>query len=218
MRLELMDQFFDSRLEDYEQHMLDCIEGARAFYPFTANLLPKNNGAAIIDLGCGTGLELDEYLKINPTAKVTGIDLAEGMLETLRNKHKDKNLTLIRGSYFEEDFGVELFDAAVSVESLHHFTAEEKLPLYAKLFRSLKSDGYFILTDYFAKDDKYESHFRSEYLKLKKDQGLADDQFYHYDTPLTVEHETETLLKSGFDKVEVLSSWGATFTLKATKA
>lgn len=218
MKLELMNQFFDSRLVDYEQHMLDCIEGARTFYPFTANLLPQKEDAEIIDLGCGTGLELDEYFKINPTAKVTGIDLAEGMLGTLKRKHQDKNITLICASYFDKEFGLELFDAAVSVESLHHFTAEEKLPLYAKLFRSLKSDGYFILTDYFAKDDEYESHFRSEYLKLKKDQGLADDQFYHYDTPLTVEHETETLLKSGFDKVEVLSSWGATFTLKATKA
>ena len=218
MKLELMGQFFDARLDSYEQHMLDCIEDARLFYPYTANLLPKKEDAKILDLGCGTGLELDEYFKINPSASVTGIDLAPGMLDALKNKHKDKNLNLICASYFDKEFGLELFDAAVSVESLHHFTAEEKLPLYAKLFSSLKSDGYFILTDYFAKDDEYESHFRSEYLKLKKDQGLADDQFYHYDTPLTVEHETETLLKSGFDKVEVLSSWGATFTLKATKA
>ena len=60
--------------------------------------------------------------------------------------------------------------------------------------------------------------FRTEYLRLKKEQGLEDDQFYHYDTPLTVEHEIETLIKSGFDKVEVLSNWGATFTIKAIKA
>ena len=33
------------------------------------------------------------------------------------------------------------FDAAVSVESLHHFTKEEKIPLYAKVRAALKEGG-----------------------------------------------------------------------------
>lgn len=43
------------------------------------------------------------------------------------------------------------------------------------------------------------------------------DEFYHYDTPLTAEHETEILLKAGFLDVKTLNSWGATCTLKATR-
>ena len=218
MMLELMGQFFDARLENYEQHMLECIEDADKFYPFTAGLLPEFNKAQILDLGCGTGLELDEYFKLNPHASVTGIDLAPGMLEALKRKHGDKNITLICGSYFVEEFGESIFDAAVSVESLHHFTSSQKLPLYEKLYNALKPGGYFILTDYFAKDDEYENHFRSEYLRLKSEQKLDDDKFYHYDTPLTVDHETEILYKAGFIQVEVLSNWGATFTIRATKA
>ena len=218
MMLELMGQFFDARLENYEQHMLECIEAADKFYPFTAGLLPEFDKAQILDLGCGTGLELDEYFKLNPHASVTGIDLAPGMLEALKRKHGDKNITLICGSYFEEEFGESIFDAAVSVESLHHFTSSQKLPLYEKLYNALKPGGYFILTDYFAKDDEYENHFRSEYLRLKSEQKLDDDKFYHYDTPLTVDHETEILYKAGFIQVEVLSNWGATFTIRATKA
>ena len=218
MMLELMGQFFDARLENYEQHMLECIEDADKFYPFTADLLPEFDKAQILDLGCGTGLELDEYFKLNPHASVTGIDLAPGMLEALKRKHGDKNITLICGSYFVEEFGESIFDAAVSVESLHHFTSSQKLPLYEKLYNALKPGGYFILTDYFAKDDEYENHFRSEYLRLKSEQKLDDDKFYHYDTPLTVDHETEILYKAGFIQVEVLSNWGATFTIRATKA
>ena len=164
-----------------------------------------------IQCGCTEICTLQEQI-------VTGIDLAEGMLGTLKRKHQDKNITLICASYFEEDFGIELFDAAVSVESLHHFTSAEKLPLYTKLYNSLKPGGYFILTDYFAKDDEYEEHFRNEYLRLKEEQGLNNKKFYHFDTPLTVDHETEALLKGGFNKVEVLSNWGATFTIKAIKA
>ena len=217
MKLELMGDFFDARLNGYEEHMLNGIESAREFYPFTAKLLPKEKDTDILDLGCGTGLELDEYFKLNPSAKVTCIDLAPGMLATLKGKHCDKNITLVRGSYFEEEFGVDRFDAAVSVESLHHFTAAEKKPLYTKLCRSLKDNGYFILTDYFAKDAEDEALFRSEYLRLITEQNLSQHEFYHYDTPLTVEHEKSVLLESGFSKVEILSCWANTYTLKANK-
>jgi len=52
---------------------------------------------------------------------------------------------------------------------------------------------------------------------LKAEQGIRDDEFYHYDTPLTVQHETEALLEAGFASVEVLNNWGATYTIKAVK-
>ena len=213
--LEKMGEFFDARLEGYEEHQLTCIESAREFYPYTAQCLPKEANARVLDLGCGTGLELEEYFSLNPTAKITGIDLAPGMLETLRMKFPEKDMHLVLGSYFTAPFGVNAFDAAVSVESLHHFTKEEKVPLYRKLRMALKPGGYFILTDYFSLSDEEEAKHRRELIRLKKEQGLSDDEFYHYDTPLTVEHEKEALLEAGFASVEVLNSWGVTFALKA---
>ncbi|MBQ3602488.1 MAG: methyltransferase domain-containing protein [Clostridia bacterium] len=215
--LEKMDEFFNKRLDGYDEHMMTNIESSDTFYPYTAELLPKTDGAKILDLGCGTGLELEHYFVLNPSAEITGIDLTESMLNALKNKFPEKNLTLICGSYFDVPFDENAFDAAVSVESLHHFTKEEKIPLYAKLCKALKDGGYFILTDYFALSDEDEQTFRNDLLKLKKEQGIDDDEFYHYDTPLTVEHETEALLEAGFSSVEVLNNWGATFTLKAIK-
>ena len=50
---------------------------------------------------------------------------------------------------------------------------------------------------------------------MKKEQNILDDEFYHYDTPLTVEHEKEALFTAGFSSVEVLNNWDATYTLKA---
>ena len=213
--LEKMAAFFDARLEGYDAHMLDEIEGAKLFYPFTAECLPKEPGAKVLDLGCGTGLELEEYFRLNPTAHITGIDLAPGMLATLKAKFPEKDMTLVQGSYFDEPFGEGVFDAAVSVESLHHFTQEEKIPLYRKLKQALKPGGYFILTDYFADTDEQEVFYREELLRLKAEQGISDNEFYHYDTPLTVAHETQALLLAGFTSVEVLDRWGATYTLKA---
>ena len=215
--LEKMSDFFEARLDGYDEHMLNNIESATEFYPFTARQLPTSDGCRILDLGCGTGLELGEYFLLNPTARVTGIDLSGGMLAELKRKFLGKDITLICGSYFDVPFGEKTFDAAVSVESLHHFTKEEKLVLYTKLYNTLKDEGYFILTDYFSLSDKEEEMHRKTLSALKEEQGITDGEFYHYDTPLTVAHETEALLEAGFSSVEVLNNWGATFTLKAVK-
>ena len=214
-KLEKMGAFFDARLDGYEDHQLNTIDSAREFYPYTAECLPKNADARILDLGCGTGLELDEYYLLNPSAKVTGIDLAPGMLNALKQKYCGKDITLICGSYFEVPFGENVFDAAVSVESLHHFTKEEKIPLYARLKAALKPGGYFILTDYFALSDEEEYTRRQELIRLRKELDLPENEFYHYDTPLIVGHEQEALSAAGFSSVEILNQWGPTYTLKA---
>ena len=215
--LEKMGAFFDSRLDGYEEHQLTCIEGARSFYPFTASCLPLEPCASVLDLGCGTGLELDYYFQINPSAAVTGIDLAPGMLSALREKFSGRDITLIEGSYFDVYFPENHYDAAVSVESLHHFIKKEKTLLYRKVYRALKPGGYFILTDYFAPSDKEELLFRNELDRLKARQGITDNEFYHYDTPLTVEHEIQALQDAGFPTVKILDRWGATYTLRAGK-
>ena len=213
--LEKMGEFFDARVNGYEEHQLTTIDSAKEIYPFTAGCLPKAAGSHVLDLGCGTGLELGYYFETVPTAIVTGIDLAPGMLDKLRAKFPDKSLTLICGSYFDVPFEESAFDAAVSVESLHHFTKEEKIPLYTNVRKALKPGGFFILTDYFALSGDEEQFHREELLRLKKEQSIADGEFYHYDTPLTVEHEKEALFAAGFSAVTVLNRWGATFTLKA---
>ena len=215
--LEKMKDFFENRLDGYDEHMMTNIESADEFYSFTAEQLPAAPNCHILDLGCGTGLELEEYYLLNPSAKVTGIDLSQGMLNALKKKFTDKDIHLIVGSYFDIPLGVNAFDCAVSVESLHHFPKEEKITLYSKLHTALKKCGYFILTDYFSLSEDEERMHQSNLLALKKEQGITDDESYHYDTPLTVGHETEALIEAGFSSVKVLHHWGATYTLKANR-
>lgn len=215
--LEEMALFFENRLAGYDEHMRTTIAGAEEFYKFTAEQLPTAERCAILDLGCGTGLELEAYFAVNPSACITGIDLTQGMLSALQRKFPNHSLDLICGSYFDVSFGVDRFHAAVSVESLHHFTAEKKRALYEKLFHALKADGYFILTDYFAETDAQEREYFANLQKLKKEQGLHEDQFFHYDTPLTAAHEIEALKAAGFSDVRILRSWDTTCTLKAVK-
>ena len=215
--LEKMSDFFEARLDGYDEHMMTAIESADEFYPFTAKQLPTFPDSHVLDLGCGTGLELAEYYKLCPSAKVTGIDLSGGMLAELKRKFADKDLQLIHGSYFDVPLGENAFDCAVSVESLHHFEQKEKIVLYTKLHSALKENGYFILTDYFALSNEEERTHRQTLTALKQAQGITDNEFYHYDTPLTLQHECEALKAAGFSSVEVLNRWGATCTIKAVK-
>lgn len=213
--LERMDAFFENRLAGYDEHMRTAIEGAAEFYAFTAKQLPVEPGCEILDLGCGTGLELEAYFPRNPRARITGIDLSSAMLRALEQKFPGKQLELIHGSYFDVPFGERRYSAALSVESLHHFTEGQKLFLYRKLHGSLKEDGFFILTDYFAQSREEEAAFFSALERQKREQQITDGAFYHFDTPLTPEHEMAVLQQAGFSDVRILGSWGPTHTIKA---
>ena len=217
VKLEEMAAFFENRLNGYDEHMRRDIEGSSDFYCFTAAQLPQTPNAEVLDLGCGTGLELEAYFAVNPDAAVTGIDLCRPMLNALAAKFPHKGLNLICGSYFDVDFPPETYDAAVSVESLHHFPAERKRALYRKLFSSLKENGYFVLTDYFAESEALEKEYFQNLEELKREQGLDKGSFYHYDTPLTVEHEMDVLREAGFQDVRILRQWGSTYTVYAGK-
>ena len=217
MKLERMDDFFAARVDGYDEHMRTTIEGASGFYAYTASLLPVEKGARVLDLGCGTGLELEEYFRFNPRAEVTGIDLSEAMLKALKEKLPDRTVHLVLGSYFDVPFGEGVYDAAVSVESLHHFPAEQKEALYRKLHAALSDSGRFVLTDYFAESEELEKEYFQNLKLLKGEQGLPENEFFHYDTPLTVDHEMQVLRQAGFSDVQVLKEWGTTFTLLAKR-
>ena len=141
-----MNGFFAERIDGYEEHMLSYW---RKSYERTAELMP-DDVTSLLDLGCGTGLELDYILKRIPDTAVTGIDISPAMLARLGERHAGKNIKTVCADYLKYDFGGNVYDAAVSVESLHHFTVEAKTELYSRVCRALRDNGTFILCDYFA--------------------------------------------------------------------
>ena len=211
-----MGAFFDARADGYEDHMKGLV--CASFYLELARLIPVGGALRLLDLGCGTGLELDEIFLRNPDVQVTGIDLSEKMLAWLQEKHAARvgQLDLIRGDYFSYGYPPDTYDFVVSAESLHHFTHEEKLGLYRKLRATLKPGGRFIDLDYVAADQAAEDEGFAEKERLLAEAGIAAGM-YHIDTPLTVENEVRLLREAGFNRMDVVRHEGSTVLLDAVK-
>lgn len=197
--LEEMGSFFEKRVEGYEAHMA----GWKKNYEWMARLVPEK-AAALLDIGCGTGLELDEIFRLHPEILVTAIDLEQAMLDKLQKKHRDKELSVICGDYFQVPFGKECFDTAVSFETLHHFKPEDKLVIFKKLHDCLKVGGCYIQGDYAAESEEMEAYLFAECERRRKRSGIPEGTFVHFDTPLTLEHEMQLLRAAGFGHVECM--------------
>jgi SAM-dependent methyltransferase len=211
-----MQDFFTARVDGYDAHMLGDIDGLENGYRKMAELLPAGI-TTLLDLGCGTGLELGEIFKVNTGVHVTGIDMTKAMLDRLIEKYPDRNITLINASYFDADFGAEAYDAAVSFQTLHHFTREEKLGLYLRLRNALKPGGLYIECDFMVDTQQEEDALFSENRRLRKELGIPDGAFYHVDTPCTVDNQRLTLKAAGFGAVQQVWRAGHSVMLTARK-
>lgn len=202
---EEMSSFFTARLGGYEEHMKIWEKAYRKI----GGMVPADCGE-LLDLGCGTGLELDEILKRCKSARVTGIDLCGPMLEKLKEKHPQ--VRAVRADYFAVPLGENRFDAAVSVESLHHFDPDRKRDLFRKIRAALKDGGRLIECDYIACCDEEEKLLKDESRRKREKFGIAPGVYLHLDRPLTLGHETRLMGEAGFSSVEAAGSVdGATF-------
>lgn len=192
--LEEMTVFFRTRLDGYEAHMSPWQEAYRTL----ARMLPANT-RTLLDLGCGTGLELDEIFRTHPAIEAIGIDLSQEMLGRLSQKHP--RVETLCADYFDCDFGRERFDAAVSFETLHHFTPEKKAALFSKINRALKRGGLYLQAEYVACCAEEETLLREVFEQKRARDGIPAGSFVHFDVPLTLERELALLRGAGFADV-----------------
>lgn len=205
--LEEMSEFFKRRIGSYEERMQTWKDA----YVRIADWI-GSDAKRILDLGCGTGLELESIFRKHPHICVTGIDLCSTMLEQLKRKYGNKDLRIICGDYFQEPFGESCYDMVISFESLHHFLPDKKRGLFEKIRAALRPGGKFLEGDYIACCEEEELLLRRECGRKRKAEGISDRQFIHFDIPLTQEHETALLRRAGFSQVNVLECIkGATF-------
>ena len=84
--------------------------------------------AKILDIGCGKGYLLFDFLKVLPSAEVHGIDISNYAIENSKKEIKDK---LKVGNAAELPYEDNYFDLVISINTLHCLEAPS-------LFKSLK--------------------------------------------------------------------------------
>ena len=89
---EEMGAFFDARCRVYDAVHTGGIDGGMESKRVPAALLPEGT-RTLLDLGVGTGLELEAVFARFPT----GLDIAPSMLALLREKYPDRGLVLRAG-------------------------------------------------------------------------------------------------------------------------
>lgn len=201
VKLERMTDFFTARLDGYEEHMLS--EDGKAGYKKLAELVPGNT-ARILDLGCGTGLELDEIFKWLPSVSVVGIDLTQAMLDKLKQKHTGKNIELICGNYFDVDLGENTFDTAISFQAMHHYSQAEKVGLYTKIRKALKPNGAYIEGDYMVTEQSVEDELCAENARLRLEMNIPQGGIFHFDIPFTVDNQIAMFRQAGFSSADLV--------------
>jgi SAM-dependent methyltransferase len=172
----------------------------------------------LLDLGCGTGLELEEIFRLYPDIDVTGIDLTHPMLEVLADKYCRKHIILICASYIGYDFGQEQYDCVISFETMHHWTHNQKIEIYRYIHKALKPGGRYIECDYMVETQSEEDHFYSENLRIREEQHIPDDEYYHIDIPFAIDTQIDLLTQSGFASTDMVWRKGGTTIIVAKKA
>jgi len=194
--------FFNSRAPVYNEKHLEHIGGMES-KQILASFFPSH-AKTMIDLGIGTGLELEAIFERFPEIEVTGLDIAKDMLKLLVEKYPDKKIDLRCESYVDYDFGKCLYDVALSVMTLHHYNHAIKTDLYRRIYNSLNHNGVYIECDYMFSEHEYENPQEmedfnfSELERLKKEQCLDDNRAYHFDTPCAVQNQKKMLFEAGF--------------------
>lgn len=204
--LQKMGDFFDERSSGYDAHMRQAVASFGAFYGAVAQPIPHTQEPLqILDLGCGTGLELGPILDRAPRARITGLDLSAKMLAQLRSKHREHRgqLLLIQGSYLEMPFAKIRYDYVLSVMTLHHLRPAAKRGMYEWIHQALEDGGRYIEGDYIVSEQEAGRAW-DEYLDkaARLEDGGAGR--YHIDLPLSMAMQRQLLLQAGFGRVYVI--------------
>ena len=204
-KAEPMGAFFDVRADGYDDHMLDI--AGKESYRKLGNCFPQTDAPIkVLDVGCGTGIELDYIWAQAPNAHVTCVDASRGMLDLLLKNHPDSHdkITIIEASYIDWAYPKDEYDIVVSNATMHHFWSQEKVGIYKNILGTLKDGGFYIEGDFIVDAIHAEQYRRRYEIVTAKLPDKAKAGEYHIDIPFTLDTQIKLLRDAGFGSVVVL--------------
>jgi len=99
-------------------------------------------GAAVLDLGCGSGRPMAEYV-VACGRRIVGIDQSQALLDIARTRLPGERWILQRMEDYEP---AEAYPAAIVWDSLFHIDRREHEPILRKVVAGLEPGGRLMLT------------------------------------------------------------------------
>ena len=157
----------------------------------------------ILDLGAGTGLELEGLFARAPNAVVTVIDISAAMLDLLVAKYQaySRQIRIVCGSYLTLPLGVAEYDYAMSVMSLHHFDLQTKTALYQRICEALKDEGTYVEGDRIVPEAE-EQRLSAQGAAVRQQFDVAEVGTHHVDIPFSSTTQEQALRTAGFADID----------------
>ncbi len=167
--------FEDERASGYNQFVETWIPNYHCFLDCLPKLLSKTNSKDLLVVGCGTGNEIERFVKTNENWKITGVDPSPEMLKQAAKKFKNyDNVTLIEG--FTSNLEIEKkYGVATLLLVLHFFKDNgDKLNLLKDIANRLISGATFVMMDITGNQNQIKQNLKA--LKLLLPNELDKEQ------------------------------------------
>ena len=138
-------------------------------------------GKDILDVACGTGVLIPDYLKRN-VASVTGIDISPKMAEIARAKFLQERVTILCGDVETTAFD-RLFDCIVVYNAFPHFPDPERL---IRILSGLLRPGGTLTVAHGMSREKIDAHHHGTASHVSNGLMPADDLAAIFGKHLTV--------------------------------
>ena len=108
------------------------------------------SGESVLDVGSGTGTLLQEIVRREPSALVTGLDAAPAILDIASRKLAGAGIVckLVQGFSTEMPFADDTFDHVVSTLFFHHLKRDDKRITIEEIIRVLRPGGSVHIADW----------------------------------------------------------------------
>ncbi len=107
----------------------------------------------ILDIGCGKGFMLYDFLKLNPQLDVFGIDISEYAIKNCIGSLKGK---LQIGNAISLPYPDNHFNLVISINTHHNLDGKDLIKAFSELQRVTKKNSYVVLDAYSNEKEKEE--------------------------------------------------------------
>lgn len=108
-------------------------------------MYPPREGMLVLDVGCGTGTNLDLYQKAG--CMVSGIDTSQSMLEEAQKK-LGKRAELRLGDASRMPYPDGAFDLVTAMLTLHEMPGSIRTAVMSEIVRVVKEEGRILIVDF----------------------------------------------------------------------